>query len=167
MGTVDPMQNQIQESMNVNMNSDNPYQEHNWNKKPLNFEPLPVDERARDNEMPTGLKNIGNTCYFASLLQVLFFLPNIQEKILSHDPSLVMDAPKLDGKNQSEMAEDGIHSEQNLKVEADKLAASKEVVAHLQSLFVEMLGTNRKYADPTRVLEAIVDDSGQKMNIYE
>lgn len=30
-----------------------------------------------------------------------------------------------------------------------------------------MLQTNRKYADPTRVLEAIVDDNGEKMNIYE
>jgi hypothetical protein len=54
-----------------------------------------------------------------------------------------------------------------LKKEADKLAASKEVVAHLQTLFAEMLQTNRKYADPTRVLEAIVDDNGEKMNIYE
>ena len=145
----------------------------NWAKKPPNFEPLPVDERARNPDMPAGLKNIGNSkctvslillaCYFASLLQVLFFLPNIQEKILSHDPSTVIDAPdkrKVDDG-------DGIHSAENLKVEAEKLAASKEVVAHLQTLFAEMLQSNRKYADPTRVLEAIVDDHGGKMNIYE
>lgn len=35
--------------------------------------------------MPSGLKNVGNTCYFASLMQALFHLPNIQEKIINFD----------------------------------------------------------------------------------
>jgi len=35
--------------------------------------------------MPCGLKNIGNTCYFNSLIQVLFFMPNFQEKVLNFD----------------------------------------------------------------------------------
>lgn len=42
----------------------------------INNEPLPINERERKNE-PTGLKNIGNTCYFASLIQALYNLPNI------------------------------------------------------------------------------------------
>lgn len=52
-------------------------------------------------------------------------------------------------------------------MERAKLVASKEVVANMQALFAEMLQSNRKYADPTRVLEAIVDNNGAKMTIYE
>ena len=37
----------------------------------------------------------------------------------------------------------------------------------MQALFAEMLQSNRKYADPTRVLEAIVDNNGAKLTIYE
>ena len=56
-------------------------------RKANDYEPLPVNERQRDPGLPCGLKNIGNTCYFASLVQALFFLPNIQEKMLSFDDS--------------------------------------------------------------------------------
>lgn len=61
-------------------------------------EPLPTNERYRDFALPSGLKNIGNSkfailvvvfwpcirvaCYFASLIQVMFHLPNITKKII-------------------------------------------------------------------------------------
>lgn len=31
-------------------------------------EPIGIGERMRDTDVPSGLKNIGNTCYFASLI---------------------------------------------------------------------------------------------------
>lgn len=49
------------------------------------MEPLPPNERQRDPNVPSGLKNVGNTCYFASYMQCLFHLPNIQEKIMNFD----------------------------------------------------------------------------------
>lgn len=60
----------------------------------LEIEPLPVNERLRDSQTPSGIKNIGNSkffglflaCYFSSLVQVLFHLPNMQEKILNFEP---------------------------------------------------------------------------------
>jgi len=36
----------------------------------------------------------------------------------------------------------------------------------MQRLFAEMLISNIKYQDPTKVLESIVDDNGEKIQIY-
>lgn len=44
-------------------------------------EPLATNERYRVDDLPSGIKNIGNTCYFSSVVQVIVHLPNITEKI--------------------------------------------------------------------------------------
>lgn len=49
----------------------------------LKMEPLPLDKREREQELPVGLKNVGNTCYFNSFIQALFFLPNLSMKLMS------------------------------------------------------------------------------------
>ena len=36
---------------------------------------LPPDQRLRDKDLPAGLRNIGSTCYFNSLLQVYYSMP--------------------------------------------------------------------------------------------
>jgi ubiquitin C-terminal hydrolase len=77
---VDVQQSIVPKNQNQNQYlPDDPF------KKPVTFEPLKVNERARDPGLPSGLKNIGQTCYFNSLIQPLFFMPNIQEKIINFD----------------------------------------------------------------------------------
>ena len=42
-----------------------------------------LGERLKDDdEVPTGLKNVGNTCYFNSLLQDFFMLPVLSQMII-------------------------------------------------------------------------------------
>jgi ubiquitin C-terminal hydrolase len=35
---------------------------------PITSEPLKAEDRKRENGTPCGLKNIGNTCYFNSII---------------------------------------------------------------------------------------------------
>lgn len=44
----------------------------------LKSEPKTFDQRNRDENLPVGLKNVGNTCYFNTFIQALFFLPNMR-----------------------------------------------------------------------------------------
>ena len=81
---------------------------------------------------------------------------------MNHDPSTVLVPPE----NQDlQTQNDNKDEKDNSKVERAKMVASKEVVQYLRELFAEMLISNRKYADPTRVLEAIVDENAQKLTI--
>ena len=43
---------------------------------------LPPDQRLRDKDLPVGLRNIGSTCYFNSLLQVYYSMPHVVTTIL-------------------------------------------------------------------------------------
>jgi len=55
-----------------------------------NYEPIArVDQRLRDTNQPTGLRNIGNTCYFNSLLQVYYTLPSFVTSILSFEVEML------------------------------------------------------------------------------
>ena len=95
-------------------------------------------------------------CYFASLIQSLYNLPNIQEKILNFDYVKQVEAIKnID------------YSKEMDNVEKIKLKKSVELIRALQKIFAGMLLSNVKYQDPTEVLEAIVDDNGDSISIYE
>jgi len=46
-------------------------------------EPLSVDQRDRNYDLPVGLKNVGNSCYSNALIQSIVFLPNVLCKIMN------------------------------------------------------------------------------------
>ena len=51
-----------------------------------NYEPIArIDQRIREKNQPTGLRNIGNTCYFNSLLQIYYTLPGFVQRILTFE----------------------------------------------------------------------------------
>jgi ubiquitin carboxyl-terminal hydrolase 25 len=62
----------IMESMKAQQNGLNP----------VNQEPMNPEQRKREDNVPVGLKNLGNTCYFNSILQVYFNIPEFACAIL-------------------------------------------------------------------------------------
>lgn len=116
----------------------------------VTYEPLNPESCKRKTGVPVGLKNIGNTCYFNSLIQFYFMIPKLVQEILSYSchPS---------HKN-LEVSNDGPK-----KLERMRKDASIKFVENLQKLISSMICSNMKYIDPTKVLHALVDDFGNQI----
>ncbi|OMJ73378.1 hypothetical protein SteCoe_27967 [Stentor coeruleus] len=98
----------------------------------------------RFENLPVGLKNIGNTCYFNSLVQTYFNIPKFVKEILSF---------RADPKKNT--------------ILSPVQLASIRLIQELQFLFASMILGNKKYIDPGNVLDCLVDDSGNKIVIGE
>ncbi|XP_015235206.1 PREDICTED: ubiquitin carboxyl-terminal hydrolase 25 isoform X2 [Cyprinodon variegatus] len=96
--------------------------------------PNPHDRKRKDN-CPVGLKNVGNTCWFSAVIQSLFNLLEFQRLVLNYSPpARVLDLPR----NQKE--------HRNLPF-----------MQELRNLFSLMVGSKRKYVDPSRAVEILKD----------
>ncbi|XP_030648284.1 ubiquitin carboxyl-terminal hydrolase 25 isoform X2 [Chanos chanos] len=96
--------------------------------------PNPYDRKRQDN-CPVGLKNVGNTCWFSAVIQSLFNLLEFQRLVLHYSPpARVQDLPR----NQKE--------HRNLPF-----------MQELRNLFSLMVGSKRKYVDPSRAVEILKD----------
>uniref|UniRef100_A0A8C3L3E5 Ubiquitin carboxyl-terminal hydrolase n=1 Tax=Chrysolophus pictus TaxID=9089 RepID=A0A8C3L3E5_CHRPC len=89
----------------------------------------------RVGDWPVGMKNIGNTCWFSAVIQSLFQLPQFRRLVLSYSfpPSVLESCQTRTGKR--------------------NIAFMQE----LQCLFALMLGTRRKFVDPSAALELLRD----------
>ncbi|XP_034034830.1 ubiquitin carboxyl-terminal hydrolase 25 isoform X3 [Thalassophryne amazonica] len=96
--------------------------------------PNPHDRKRIDNS-PVGLKNVGNTCWFSAVIQSLFNLLEFQRLVLNYSPpARVQDLPR----NQKE--------HRNLPF-----------MQELRNLFSLMVGSKRKYVDPSKAVEILKD----------
>ncbi|KAM6998596.1 ubiquitin carboxyl-terminal hydrolase 28 isoform 2-T2 [Passerculus sandwichensis] len=89
----------------------------------------------RAGDWPVGMKNIGNTCWFSAVIQSLFQLPDFRRLVL------------------------GYSLPQNV-LESCRSHTGKRNIAfmqELQCLFALMLGTWRKFVDPSAALELLRD----------
>uniref|UniRef100_A0A8C0JT62 Ubiquitin carboxyl-terminal hydrolase n=1 Tax=Canis lupus dingo TaxID=286419 RepID=A0A8C0JT62_CANLU len=88
--------------------------------------PNPNDWRRVDG-WPVGLKNIGNTCWFSAVIQSLFQLPEFRRLVLSYSlPQNVLEN-----------------------------CPSHTFMQELQYLFALMMGSNRKFVDPSAALDLL------------
>lgn len=97
------------------------------------------NHRKREGGLPVGLRNVGNTCYFNSLLQTYFYIPSLRQAILSFPAD---EAAK----------------------KTDK-AATVDFMKELQRIFAYFLFTNQKWVDPSALLKKILDRNGTPVNI--
>ncbi|XP_069732729.1 ubiquitin carboxyl-terminal hydrolase 28 isoform X3 [Phaenicophaeus curvirostris] len=89
----------------------------------------------RVGDWPVGMKNIGNTCWFSAVIQSLFQLPEFRRLVLGYSlpPNVLENCQSRTGKR--------------------NIAFMQE----LQCLFALMLGTRRKFVDPSAALELLRD----------
>uniref|UniRef100_A0A8C3YQ82 Ubiquitin carboxyl-terminal hydrolase 28 n=1 Tax=Catagonus wagneri TaxID=51154 RepID=A0A8C3YQ82_9CETA len=94
--------------------------------------PNPNDWRRVDG-WPVGLKNVGNTCWFSAVIQSLFQLPEFRRLVL------------------------GYSLPQNLLENCPSHAEKRNIVfmQELQYLFALMMGSNRKFVDPSAALDPL------------
>ncbi|CAD8083486.1 unnamed protein product [Paramecium primaurelia] len=100
------------------------------------FELVSPEQKKRVDRIPCRLKNIGNTCYFNSLLQTYFFNSQFVKTIITFQPQ-----------------------------QQGKQNKSIQLVLNLQNLFIKMIGSDQKYADPSEVVKSICDDFGNVLPI--
>lgn len=108
------------------------------------FEPFKPEERVRQEGVPVGLRNVGNTCYFNSLLQSYFMIPSFYKMVMEY-------------RTHSSHLKD-LESSPN-----QKKRACIRMLDSLKELFALLVKSNRKYIIPSEVLDRIVDESGNKI----
>ncbi|XP_060229333.1 ubiquitin carboxyl-terminal hydrolase 28 isoform X3 [Meriones unguiculatus] len=82
---------------------------------------------------PVGLKNVGNTCWFSAVIQSLFQLPEFRRLVLSYSlPQNILESCRS-------------HSEKR----------NIMFMQELQYLFALLLGSNRKFVDPSAALDLL------------
>lgn len=89
---------------------------------------MSLEERYTD--MPVGLKNIGNTCYVNSILQIMFHNRPFRTALYKWDPS-----------------QDALEADNESQLEAENYRPRGKV-ASLQALFSMMEFSNRRAVDP-------------------
>ncbi|XP_014740189.1 PREDICTED: ubiquitin carboxyl-terminal hydrolase 28 isoform X2 [Sturnus vulgaris] len=93
------------------------------------------DDWRRAGDWPVGMKNIGNTCWFSAVIQSLFQLPEFRRLVL------------------------GYSLPQNVLESCCSHTGKRNIafMQELQCLFALMLGTWRKFVDPSAALELLRD----------
>jgi len=81
-------------------------------------------DRKRDGDWPVGLKNVGQTCWFSAVIQSFFHLPAFRRLVLTFNP------PQREPK-----------SEKERKI--------LDFMLELRKLFSLLVGSQRKYVDPS------------------
>ena len=104
----------------------------------FSYEP-PIEERIRKPDQAVGLRNIGNTCYFNSLLQIYYSLPSFVEKILKFE------------------VKEGLKGKDDTATK--RIESGMKLIRELKKMFGLMAIGNKAYVEPGPVLAAIVDDS--------
>jgi len=107
-------------------------------------DPLNPHDRKRNAMWPVGLKNVGQTCWFSAVIQSLFYLPAFRSYVFEYEPPA------------NYRKEDPTTT-----TIADRQRKIVEFMLELRRLFALMVGTRRKYVDPSRAVDILRGSIGQ------
>lgn len=119
------------------------------------YDPLNIKKQIREVNKPLGLKNVGNSCYLNSLLQIYYSIPEFYTEIMSFIPD-EEEQKQPAGNNQQDKAPEDSNEKKRVKT-------CQKLIVDLQYLFAQMNLSMKGYADPTDVLAKIIDESGNSI----
>lgn len=92
------------------------------------------------------MKNVGQTCWFSAVIQSLFYLPAFRSLVLNFPPPQNREVEKLQ------------------EFGNDRRRKIVEFMLELRKLFALMVGTQRKYVDPSRAVDILRGSIGTLNN---
>ncbi|CAG5130834.1 unnamed protein product [Candidula unifasciata] len=96
------------------------------------IDPLNPHERRRQDGWPVGLKNVGNTCWFSAVIQSLFHIHKFRDIVLNYKSKALQDT---------------------------EMSRNLRFVSELRQLFGLMVGSERKYVDPSKSVDILKEAS--------
>ncbi|CAI2375920.1 unnamed protein product [Moneuplotes crassus] len=135
----------------------------------MHNEPLPIDQRLREGGKPPGLVNFGNACYFNSLVQALFHIPEFVEIVMQFDHQ--------EERKKPENFEDS-KKEEDKKEESKAMPSTGKykyrLLENFQILFGKMIKSEKTYQDARECYNVIWENNktalqtkGEQMDLSE
>ncbi|CAI9737234.1 ubiquitin carboxyl-terminal hydrolase 25 isoform X4 [Octopus vulgaris] len=108
-------------------------------------DPLNPHLRERENWCPVGLKNVGNTCWFSALIQSLFHVNRFRHLLINFQP----------------------HPRSEFSASNPAETRSLRFTEELRNLFSLMIGSYRKYVDPSKAVEILKEGFRSHMGVSD
>ena len=138
-------------------------QEHNDFKRAMsnsmqsNFKPRFKDKadksvKRKATQQFIGMANLGNTCYFNSMMQILYFSDCFADKVCRFDPDKAL-IPQTPAKSKVP-TEKELHK---LKMQEKFVENGAQLIAEIQDMFGKMLRGKINYVNPQGVLDHLME----------
>ncbi|GAB1601843.1 ubiquitin carboxyl-terminal hydrolase 25-like isoform X3 [Argonauta hians] len=108
-------------------------------------DPLNPHLREREKWCPVGLKNVGNTCWFSALIQSLFHVNRFRHLLINFQP----------------------HPRSEFSASNSAETRSLRFTEELRNLFSLMIGSYRKYVDPSKAVEILKEGFRSHMGVSD
>jgi ubiquitin C-terminal hydrolase len=128
------------------------------NSMESNVKPKFKDKRdktviRKENDQFIGMANLGNTCYFNSMMQILYFSDCFAQKICEYNAKIEL-LKELDAKSDSTLTED---QKQKKIMKKKFLQNGVRLIEEIQEMFGKMLFGKINYANPQGVLDHLME----------
>lgn len=124
---------------------------------------LGAGSEERNGDLPCGLRNVGNTCYVNSFLQTLLHINEFRDHMLRYRTPPEMAGAQ--GGNAARNVPSATEPEAEQAVGISKEEHCIRLASELRHVCAYSLFSSRNCIDPSRLLNELVDERGQKLPI--